>query len=223
MVPIPLPGADEVNLVAKAGTSVVQGLRKAQQPPPWPDTRDALLELFAVLYEWNSRAEWTTRYAEELARQRRRPKHQLITPGSGVTISIAHRTNARVWRPLEADSRKLLTGTIPPLARLRGSSRRKAARRGLRTILAAYCPDLLEQFEAATTARSDWMRQYGRDFERWFDRSRTNEEVDALLVGLATTQRGLHEATVGLRQFITTNYPLAAAAPQTPNPPGAES
>jgi len=218
MIPIPLPSADEVDLVAKAGTSVVQGLRKAQQPPPWPNTRDALLELFAVLYEWNRRAEWTTRYAEALAREARRPKskHPVITAqGSEVSafISIVPRTNVRVWHPLEADSRRLLTGAIPPLARLRGPSRRKAARHGLRTILAAYCPDLLEQFEAATGARSDWMRQYGKDFERWFDSSRTNEEVDALLAGLAATQRGLHETTVKLRQFITTNYPLAGASP----------
>jgi hypothetical protein len=192
MVPIPLPSPDEVDVAAKAGRSVVRGLRKAQQPPPWPNTHDALLELFAVLNEWNRRAQWTSRYAEELAREARWPKHRQLSTAQDSWLStlIAPRTNVHVWQPHEADSQKLLTGTIPPLAKLDGPSRSRAARRGLRTILAAYCPDLLEQFEVATAARSNWMRQYGEDFERWFDSSRTNEEVDTLLAELTATQRG---------------------------------
>lgn len=73
MTLVPVPGANEVDLVAKVGTSVVHGLRQASQPPPWPNTRDALLELLAILDEWNLRAEETTRYAHHLARIRRSP------------------------------------------------------------------------------------------------------------------------------------------------------
>ena len=225
---LPVPGADEVNLVAKVGSSVVHGLSQPSQPPPWPNTRDALLELLAILDEWSHRAKETTRYAERLARMRRNaemlarkrknlpasaPADAPLIEGnriSGISGSFDNAMNiqAGYMGIVQADIQKTLTGQVPPFAKLRRSSKRRAARRGLRTVLVAYCPDLLEQFDAATAARSDWVGKYHEDFDRWFGESHTEEEVNQLLKEMTRTQTILLEVTADLRAFITTNFPL---------------
>ncbi|MGA2827077.1 MAG: hypothetical protein ABSF03_13275 [Streptosporangiaceae bacterium] len=50
MTLVPVPGATEAELAAKVANSVVKGLRS-----PWPDTREALPELHAILHEWVER------------------------------------------------------------------------------------------------------------------------------------------------------------------------
>jgi hypothetical protein len=202
----PVPGADEVNLVAKVGTSVVRGLSQPSQPPPWPNTRDALLELLAILDEWSRRAAETTNYATFLyvtqirdpstARLRFKEAQRYTNVASGFA-SIA-----------QADIRHSLMGQVPPLAKLRRSKKRRAARRGLRTILLAYCPDLLKQFDEATAARFDWVAKHSEGFERWFDGSHTKEEVTQLLAEMNDTQTRLLEVVASLRSFITLNFPL---------------
>ncbi len=110
-----------------------------------------------------------------------------------------------------ADSEAVLNGHIPALLRLRGSRKRRAARRGLRTILSAYCPTLLNQFDQATAARAEWVRAHRKNFDRWFDQSHTDAEVSQLLDGMEATEIALLEATEQLREFLTTNYPLPGA------------
>ena len=194
--------------MTQVGTSVVRGLQQASQPPPWPNTREALLELLAILDEWCRRAEETTRFAYHLARGRQAPDAR---PPDQRRV---RRTNlARGYGDVvRVDSQKILKGRVPPLAKLRGSSRRRAARRGLRTILVAYCPDLLEQFEAATEARLDWVGEHREDFNRWFDESHTDEEVAQLLAAMGATEAGLLDVTAKLREFITVNFPLTNTA-----------
>jgi hypothetical protein len=97
------------------------------------------------------------------------------------------------------------------MQRLRGSSSRRAARRGLRTILAAYCPALLEQFESATTSRSDWVSEHRKDFERSFGQSRTDAQVARLMSGMKATHAALAEAERDLGEFIRASFPLPGA------------
>ena len=110
------------------------------------------------------------------------------------------------------DTRNVLRGKVPPVQRLRGSSSRRAARRGLRTILAAYCPALLEQFESATASRSNWVSEYRKDFERSFGQSRTDAQVAQLMSGMKATHAALAEAERQLGEFIRASFPLPGAA-----------
>jgi hypothetical protein len=205
MTPLPVPGLTEAELVAKVGSSVVQGLRAASQPSPWPDAREALLELHAILGEWVERSEATTQYAEILASRRR----------AGVIVSDQGRldwggTNVggKYVEHAALDTRNVLQGKVAPMQRLRGSSSRRAARRGLRTILAAYCPALLEQFESATTSRSKWVGEYRKDFERSFGESRTDAQVAQLMSSMKATHAALAEAERQLGEFIRAKFPL---------------
>lgn len=208
MTSLPVPGLTEAELVAKVGSSVVQGLRAASQPSPWPDAREALLELYAILHEWVQRSEATTQYAEILARRRRTgaiADDAFNRTGGGTNVGPMYVEHAAL------DTRNVLQGKIPPVQRLRGSSSRRAARRGLRTILAAYCPALLEQFESATTSRSNWVSEHRKDFERSFGQSRTDAQVAQLMSGMKATHAALAEAERELGEFIRASFPLPGA------------
>lgn len=209
MTPLPVPGLTDAELVAKVGSSVVQGLRAASQPSPWPDAREALLELHAILHEWVERSEATTQYAETLASRRRTG----VIVSDSVNRAGAVTNVGRMYVEHAAlDARNVLQGTVAPVQRLRGSSSRRAARRGLRTILAAYCPALLEQFESATTSRSNWVSEYRKDFERSFGQSRTDAQVARLMSGMKATHAALAEAERQLGEFIRASFPLPGAA-----------
>lgn len=212
MTLVPLPGATDAELVVKVGNSVIQGLRAASQPPAWPDTREALLDLHAILREWLERSTATTRYAEAVIRERRSATYTRVssTPvdAGSTNVGVAFvRENTR-------DTRRVLQGKIPPLGRLRGSTRRRASRRGLRTILAAYCPALLEQFESATTARLNWVIAYREDFDRWFV-DRTDAQIAELMSSMGSTHAALAEAEQQLGEFIRTNFPLPGTTPRS--------
>jgi hypothetical protein len=205
---LPVPGVDEVNLVAKVGTSVVRGLSQPSQPAPWPNTRDALLELLVILDEWHGRARETTEYAGHLALIRSDPSAPRMTIKESRWYANANVADPMFLGAVQADIRHALLGQIPPLARLRRSKKRRAARRGLRTILVAYCPDPLEQFDEATAARLDWVKKHDKEFERWFDESHTDEEVAQLLAAMESTEQRLFVLVLNLTKFITLNFPL---------------
>ncbi len=212
---IPLPTPKDAELVAKVGTGVLQGLQKASQPPPWPDTHVALLELYAILREWSGMAEETSRHARRLALARKdQPAADGVSVGQpGQMIS---NTFSGYVEGAALDSKAVLDGRVPALLKLRGSSKRRAARRGLRTILSAYCPTLLDQFEQATAARSEWVRAHRKNFDRWFDDSHTDAEVSQLLDQMEATEAALLETTEQLRTFLTTNYPLPGMDSSSP-------
>jgi hypothetical protein len=109
---------------------------------------------------------------------------------------------------VQRDTKKALYGSPPTLSRLFPDNRRRVLRRGLRTILAAYCPELLQEFEESTNARIDWVNEHRREFEKWFDQSRTDDEVAATLTEMVATQEALQEAMGSLRDFIMKNFPL---------------
>ena len=218
-VTLPFPGANEADLAAKVGASVARGLRQAGQPPPWPDTRESLLELLAVLQEWQERAEATTLYAEHLARLRNRPAG---TPGRSfgpddhiVLVDGASTNTGRGYiRGVQRDARGLLNGAVPVTARLSPRRARQARRRGLRTVLTAYCPELLDQFGQAMQDRADWINEHRKEFDQWFGELRTDEQVASTLASMRATERGLRAAVRDLRAFIAANFPLTG----TPRP-----
>jgi hypothetical protein len=218
-VTLPFPGANEANLAAKVGASVARGLRQAAQPPPWPDARESLLELLAVLEEWGERAEKTTLYAEYLVRLRNRSAPAagrsfgsdvdiLLVDGSGTNTGVNY------IRGVKRDARGLLNGAVPVIARLSPRRTRQARRRGLRTVLLAYCPDLLGQFEQAMQVRADWVNEHREEFDQWFGELRSDEQVASTLDSMRATERGLRAAARELREFIVANFPLTG----TPRP-----
>ena len=210
---VPIPGVNEADLVAKIGANVVNGLRKGLQPSPWPDTRDSLMELLSILEQWNYRAQLTAMYADALFRIRQSAKTNSLIETTSIFGDFGEANISRAYvYEMMGDSRRILKGRVPPLARLSGYRRRQAERRGLRTILLAYCPDLLRRFEEVTTARVNWVEEHRKEFEHWFDGSRSDEEIEHLIRQMAATQADLHNVTEQVRSFITSNFPVTKDA-----------
>jgi hypothetical protein len=212
------PGINEADLVTKAVANVVQGLKKSQQVPPWPDTRESLLELYAILDEWYVRAEATTTYARHLSSLRAASKtvayDERYSAGSNVgpigrPIRVGNTNIGRSYiSAVERDTEKVLRGSPPLISRISPTTKRRAIRRSLRTILLTYCPELLGQFEQAAAARTDWVKEHKNEFHKWFDESRTDQEVAATLAEMTATQEALRQAKEQLRDFITANFPF---------------
>lgn len=214
MAMLPIPGVNEANLVAKVSTDVIRGIRQANQPPPWPNTQSALLELLAILDEWHRRAMITALYADHLSRMSRASEAGPSSEGS----TLYRRSNIRgaYVHEMARDSSNVLEGSIPLLWRLSRRRRRRAVRHGLRPILLAYCPNLLEQFEQATAARVNWVEEYGKGLDHWFDGSRTDEQITELAGQMNDTQLGLRDALTQLQKFITDNFPIGEIAIRRP-------
>lgn len=217
MASIPLPGANEAELMTKVGAGVLHELQKAGQIPAWPDTREALLELHAILHEWCETAEETSRYARRAARVRNEPSaNQGAIDGSQRQMSYPSQMASNIGfgyvEGIVSDSNRVLDGPpVSPLMKLRRARKRRAARRGLKTILGVYYPELLDQFEQAAASRAEWVKKHRKDFDRWFDRSRTDAEVFQIIAEMEATKIALFKVTERLRGFITANYPLPGA------------
>ncbi|MBB1153501.1 hypothetical protein [Amycolatopsis dendrobii] len=214
MSSLPLPGAKEAELMAKVGTGVVQGIRKASQLPPWPDARDALLDLHAILREWCDAAEEARSYAQSLARARE--ARNSGDPMLAVHERVGNLAEARLGavgfaEVVFRDTTAVLRGPVSAWLKLRRSRKRRAERRGLRMLMSVYCPSLLDQFEQAVAARYQWIREHRKNFDRWFDDSRSDVEVNQILSEMDATRTALLEAANQLREFITANYPLPGA------------
>lgn len=201
--------------MAKVGTGVLDGLRKASQLPAWPNARETLWELYAILDEWCDAAAATSRYARGLSRLRNDPSASQYLLDPGPTQMSASNIGLGYVEAAIFDAKAVMDGRVPALARIRASRRRRALRRGLRTILSVYCPALLDQFEEATAARAEWVQLHRKDFDRWFDDSHTDAEVTALLAQMDATRAALLDVTGQLRDFITTNYPLPGTGSNT--------
>lgn len=217
MASLPLPGANEAELMTKVGAGVLHELQKANKLPAWPDTREALLELHAILHEWCETAEETSRYAQRVARVRNEPSASQETIGGSsqqmaYPSQMASNIISGYVEGIVIDSKRILDGPpVSPLMKLRRARKRRAARRGLKTILSVYYPELLNQFEQAATSRAEWVKKHRKDFDRWFDQSRTDAEVFQLLAEMEATKIELFKVTERLRGFIAANYPLPGA------------
>jgi hypothetical protein len=210
VTPPPLPGMNEADLIAKVGAAVVRGMRQGSQLPSWPNTRESLLELLSVLDDWCMRADQTAEYARALAHQRLNnvahpDEYEKIMSYFGPISNVSRGYITVVQR----DTRDLMYGPIPPLSRFSSRRKRKAARRGLRTILLAYCPDVLLQFEKAMSDRVDWVIEHRDDFNNCFNDMQNTEEVLETLKYMRATQASLLDAALRLREFIVECFPLA--------------
>ncbi len=103
-----------------------------------------------------------------------------------------------------------IDGLMSPKARLmarwRGSERRVAARRGLRTLLSVYFPDLLVEFEEAIDARADFVSRHS-DLPGVIGRM-TNAELADVQQEARATQSALVSVTDRLADLVVELFPV---------------
>lgn len=203
---MPLPGPSEAAVVAKVGTAVARGLKQANPPIQWPNARESLLELFSLLVAWCEDAADTKEYA-----------YQKLSHGESV-LKPPSQTANRKWfgfgytgyiETTRSDINRIVDGHAPLLKRWRASGRRQAARRSLRTILQAYSPDLLGQFESAVEARADWVKKNRRIFDEWFtSNTGTPRETYEIIQDMNQTYDDLVRAAELVRVYLSENFPF---------------
>lgn len=154
-----IPGMAEAATGAKAASSLIGAVKAARgNQPQWPNMQEALLGLYAILEEWCTAAAITSAATdnEVAGRTSPEPATDMSTPfvrtniesfaGSNVVSSSFVKVTVR-------DIGQLMSPTAGIKARLQPAERRSAARRGLRTLLSVYFPDILADFEEAIEGR----------------------------------------------------------------------
>ncbi|MEU7864569.1 hypothetical protein [Nonomuraea sp. NPDC049141] len=136
---------------------------------------------------------------------------QMARPSRGVPLLGTNNIFAGFVETVVTDIDEALDPKAPLLRRWRASSRRQAGRRSVRTLLRVYCPELLDQFVDAFEQRAEWVLEHREQFDRWFDGSRSDDEIDQLLREMDTTARQLRSARDQMRTFIVAKYPMGRA------------
>lgn len=214
-----IPGMSEAAAGLKAGSSVVQALKRSSSPPQWPDMHESLLALHAVLDEWCAAANGTATMIRGERRRRSRPARS-STPYVGISnvmnvgISNVGFVAGGFGGTVFADQARADIETfMRPKARLalrwRGAERRAAARRGLRTLLNVYFPDLLADFTDAIDDRADFAKRNAGIDSRI--RSLSDDELAEFEAEAESTHRALIRVTDRLAEIIVEIFPLDPA------------
>ncbi|MFD9691728.1 hypothetical protein ACFWXO_38885 [Kitasatospora sp. NPDC059088] len=145
----------EATIVARAGGSLVRGLREeVTTEPQWPSLHEGLLELFAIISAWCDAADETERLIQQKLSGVSGRSGRALNWGDGVVLG---HSNVGIISDLTAQVDQQLNPKAPLVKRLVPEQRRQAARRTLRNLMAIYCPDLLASFAEATDQRREWV------------------------------------------------------------------
>lgn len=205
----------EAATVAKAGASIVQGIKTtlAQPESKWPNAAEALMELFIILDDWCQSAQRSNEVARAALRARssahepptiHEPITQMSTPGfSNVSRGYVEHTTR--------DIESVLNPSVPWFRAWRRSNKRAAARRTLRGMLRIYCPDLLDSFEEAVANRAAWVTEHRKGFTATLEDPQTPvDKLRTMVDRLEATLRDLQATRAQLRTLIRQSYPTLA-------------
>lgn len=223
-----IPGVPEATAVANSGAAVLRGVKSVQRSADFPDIREGLWELVEIMHQWHCQAEVTSRYvrmrADELDRGERErgggARHRGRVGGDGVRRTGAADDGAiegsnvgggwgrRNYERVRADLRQVMNPPASLVNYLRPKQRRSQQRRSLRTVLRIYCPELLEECEAAFEARGEWVLEHRRTLNDWLESKPSGQDRRAFLVAMDDTADALLRAAVKLSEFVRETFPL---------------
>lgn len=163
---------------------------------------EALLELHEILSDWCEAARRTGQALERL-------RSQHLTR---VTVEEMWATNAgpKRWKVLgiplkpgyielaQQDIDAVMSPVVPLTQRWSVTKRRQAARRTLRSLMRIYCANLLDGFEAAVEARSNWVTGHRDEIDR------------ALKQGIGANQLDLMIQEAAEKRLIQERYPMGS-------------
>ena len=184
-------GVDIVT-VQKIGSSLFAAYKAATSLPERVDRRDGLYELHEILSDW-------TRLASNSV-------VKLKSAAGPSSFASADWNGPGVLDDVSAEISEIWTPPPSIFTRWQTSARRKAARRGLRTVLAVHAPDLVSEFDEVTAARLRTMETYSETLMHQdpssmdpADRARMVDEIESTALALA-------ELTEHLRELIVQHY-----------------
>lgn len=217
-----IPGIPEATAVAQSGAAVLRGVRSVQRSAEFPDVREGLWELVEIMHQWHRQAEETSRYvrmrANELS-EGRVPADGAEGGGRGRRVGSADRGRLEGsnmgggwgrgnYERVRADLRQVMSPPASLVNYLRPKQRRSQQRRSLRTVLRIYCPELLDECEAAFEARGEWVLAHRKTLNAWLESKPSDKERRRFLVTMDDTADALLKAAVKLSEFVRETFPL---------------
>lgn len=206
----------EATVVVKAGTAVLKGVTsQALGAPAWPIMHSALMELHEILREWCEAAERTSAAVALLRQQRlREARDNYGVSNTGVMFSVVVGKGVQVGtfnsyvNRATGDIDAVLQPSAPVMQRWSGAKRRQAARRSLGSLMGIYCPELLTDFNAAVSARSQWVEEHGRAVRKALKAGLSDSEFQVMAADMQATLDGLHAVRQQLLALIQERFPL---------------
>ncbi|MEU6105250.1 hypothetical protein [Streptomyces flaveolus] len=217
-----MPIGPEVTVLTRAAGSVLRGVsERAVGSPSWPNLHESLLELHEVINAWCEAAERANQALQQIGTnaQTRREMKMGASVGNGAGrpytvftlklgrsyVEIAHREINSIMQP-----------AAPLTQRWSADKRRQAARRSLRSLMSVYCAELLEDFDSAVEARTEWVGKY----RAFVDHALANAEVSpdrlhSLKAETEETTAALATVRDQLRELIKEQYPMGHASGAT--------
>jgi hypothetical protein len=195
-----IPGMAEAGTGIKAGSAIIQAMSKKTALPQWPNMHESLIALHEILTEWCVAAAGTSGIIFHEKVRRRDPGVENLRDEMQANVAGQYVAEVR------GDIAELMQPKLPFYLRWWKARRRAAARRGLRSLLRVYFPDVLTEFIKATEDRAEFARR-NHDLERRI-MDYSNEELDSLEQEADGTRRALVTVTEGLAQLINENFPL---------------
>ncbi|ADD44648.1 hypothetical protein [Stackebrandtia nassauensis] len=211
-----IPGIPEATTVAKTGAAVLRGIRAADRPAYWPNIREGLWELVEIMHQWHKMALETSNYvrlrADEL-REERKSQRRGRSGKSGDSWGASNAGGGGWGRRgnyerVRADIQDVLNPPIPLVNYLRPKRRRSSQRRNLRTVLRIYCPELLDECEAAFEARGEWVLRHRETLDDWLESGPSDPELRKFKAKMDETADALLQAANKLSEFIRDTFPL---------------
>ncbi|WP_412752076.1 hypothetical protein [Krasilnikovia sp. M28-CT-15] len=209
----------------KAGSAIVKAIQATPQPPQWPNIYDSLVALSAILDEWCAAAAGTSEVIDhEIARRAQvANSSRLAAPnvgaspfgsvsnvfssGGSFTFGFGQPAN-RFVGDVKSDIADLMRSKPRLVERLNGSKRRAAGRRGLRSLMAIYFPELLTDFIDATEDRAEFARRYTMRPEQL--NTNSDSQLEDFRNEAQRTYVALIEVSDRLASVIEQMFPLSA-------------
>lgn len=204
----------EVATVAKAGSSVAQGIKAtlAQPESKWPNAHEALMELYIILDDWCASAEESNKAAHAALNARidhASPRAPSFGTAQGPQQMIGSNVFPGYVERTTRDAEAVLNPPVPWLRRWRRSRSRTAARRTLRSMLRIYCPDLLTSFEEAVAKRREWVVEHRRGFTATLSDPQTSPATLRTMVDkMDITLNDLRDVRDDLRTLLHEQFPM---------------
>ncbi|MER7588287.1 hypothetical protein ABTW72_12180 [Micromonospora sp. NPDC127501] len=170
---------------------------------------ESLLALFAVLNEWCVSAAATQKFLnderERRAKQASNRYWQIVESGAPMNVGPP------VLYGYTDDIKALLTPKPQLTRRWSKAERRRAARRGLGTLLSAYFPEFYVQFSEATTGRAE----LALSIDQKSLREMPQGELESIYERSTETLKDLVAATNALGDIIESKFPIDPQSPGT--------
>lgn len=173
----------------------------------------ALMELHEIVDEWLDACKSTTELALN-GRGMDRTQIRELYNRANISRPLFHLFGPGYLEQIEKDLANVVNPKTPALHRWSRTRRRAGRRRSLRSMMKIYCPELLEDFDAAVISRGAWVRNNRKLIKASLKTGEMPPELTIILSESVQTVTNLEHLKAAIVATIKHKYPLGGATEQ---------